>query len=299
MHAKYWLALLIAASLSMGAVRAAEDKSTSQADIEAQLKAAQQKLEDAAHEIAELSTRLGKPLVDRLMLMGEGPSRAVIGVQLDSKGGKDGAHVRDVSPGGPAAEAGIRSGDLIVSVNGSDVKAEHASTEVAHLVRNVEPNSKVKIRVLRDGKPLEFAVTARPLENPLDMPGMPPLPGMPPEIFGPGGIGSMHGSLAGMQLATLTPELGSYFGTDKGVLVLRASHNEAFNLQDGDVILSIDGREPTSGSHATRILASYQSGEKVKLQLMRQRKKMNIEVLVPDRHHSPSEPLAFEEHVED
>jgi len=299
MHAKYWLALLIAASLSMGAVRAAEDKSTSQADIEAQLKAAQQKLEDAAHEIAELSTRLGKPLVDRLMLMGEGPSRAVIGVQLDSKGGKDGAHVRDVSPGGPAAEAGIRSGDLIVSVNGSDVKAEHASTEVAHLVRNVEPNSKVKIRVLRDGKPLEFAVTARPLENPHDMPGMPPLPGMPPEIFGPGGIGSMHGSLAGMQLATLTPELGSYFGTDKGVLVLRASHNEAFNLQDGDVILSIDGREPTSGSHATRILASYQSGEKVKLQLMRQRKKMNIEVLVPDRHHSPSEPLAFEEHVED
>lgn len=292
MHAKYWLALLIAASLSMGAVRAAEDKSTSQADIEAQLKAAQQKLEDAAHEIAELSTRLGKPLVDRLMLMGEGPSRAVIGVQLDSKGGKDGAHVRDVSPGGPAAEAGIRSGDLIVSVNGSDVKAEHASTEVAHLVRNVEPNSKVKIRVLRDGKPLEFAVTARPLENPHDMPGMPPLPGMPPEIFGPGGIGSMHGSLAGMQLATLTPELGSYFGTDKGVLVLRASHNEAFNLQDGDVILSIDGREPTSGSHATRILASYQSGEKVKLQLMRQRKKLNVEAMVPDRRRNAPEPLA-------
>jgi S1-C subfamily serine protease len=299
MDAKYCLALLIAASLSIGAVRAAEDKATSQAEIEAQLKAAQQKLEDAAHEIAELSTQLGRPLVDRLMLMGEGPSRAVIGVQLDSKGGKDGAHVRDVSPGGPAAEAGIRPGDLIVSVNGSDVKAEHASTEVAHLVRNVEPNSKVKIRVLRDGKPLEFAVTARPLENPLDMPGMPALPHMPAEIFGPGGIGSMHGSLAGMQLATLTPELGSYFGTDKGVLVLRASHNEAFNLQDGDVILSIDGREPTSGSHATRILASYQPGEKVKLQLMRQRKKMNIEVLVPDRHHSPAEPLAFEEHVED
>ena len=173
MHAKYCLALLIAASLSIGAVRAAEDKATSQAEIEAQLKAAQQKLEEAAHEIAELSTQLGRPLVDRLMLMGEGPSRAVIGVQLDSKGGKDGAHVRDVSPGGPAAEAGIRPGDLIVSVNGSDVKAEHASTEVAHLVRNVEPNSKVKIRVLRDGKPLEFAVTARPLENPLDMPGMP------------------------------------------------------------------------------------------------------------------------------
>jgi S1-C subfamily serine protease len=303
MHAKYWAALLVAASLSLGAVRAAED--TSQDDIEAQLKAARQKLEEAAHEVAELSTQLGKPLVDRLMLMGEGPNHAVIGVQLDSKGAKDGAHVRDVSPGGPAAEAGIRAGDVIVSVNGTDVKVEHAPAEIAQLVRNVEPNSKVKIRLLRDGKPLDFAVTARPLVNPLDMPGMPPRPGMPPhpgmpiDLFGSGAMGGVHGSLAGMELATLTPELGSYFGTDKGVLVLRASHNAAFNLQDGDVILSIDGREPTSGSHATRILASYQPGEKVKLQLMRQRKKMNVEVAVPERHRNASEPLAFEDRAED
>jgi PDZ domain-containing secreted protein len=66
-----------------------------------------------------------------------------------------------------------------------------------------------------------------------------------------------------------------------------------FNLEDGDVILAIDGREPTSGSHATRILGSYQAGEKVKLQVMRQRKKMNLEATVPDRHGS-AEALARE-----
>jgi S1-C subfamily serine protease len=291
MHAKYWATLLLAAALISGAVRAAEDRS--QEDIEKQLSDARQKLEDAAHEVAELSTQLGKPLIDRLMLMGEGPTHAIIGAQLDASSFKDGAHVRDVSPGGPAAEAGIRAGDVIVSVNGTDVKTEHSPADVARLMRNVEPNSKVKIRVLRAGKPLDFEVTARPVETAWGMPGMPPHPEVSFDAFAPGFMGDMRHSVAGMELATLTPQLGAYFGTDKGVLVLRAPRNAAFNLQDGDVILSIDGREPTSGSHATRILASYQPGEKVKLQLMRQRKKMNVEALIPERHRTAPEPLAF------
>jgi C-terminal processing protease CtpA/Prc len=289
MHTKYWVAIFLATSLSTGAARAAED---SQAAIEAQLRVAQQELDKAAREVAELSTQLSRPVVDRLMLMGEGPSHAIIGVQLDdSRSTKDGAHIRGVSPGGAAAEAGMHAGDVIVSVNGTDLKAsgtdmkgEHPSAEVARLLRNVAPNTKVKIHVLRDGKPMDFEVTARPMENAWSMPGMPQRPGMPSfEGLFPEGMGHTHGSVAGMELATLTPQLGAYFGTDKGVLVLRAPHNAVFNLEDGDVILSIDGREPTSGSHATRILASYQAGEKVKLQVMRQRKKMNLEATVPDR----------------
>lgn len=298
---QFWAAIFIAATFATGAVRAAED--SSQDEVEAQLKAARQQLEQAAHEVAELSARLGRPLVDRLMLMGEGPGHAVIGVQLDEKGAKEGAHVRDVSPGGPAAEAGMRAGDLIVSVNGTDVKGEHPAAEVARLMRNVEPNGKARIRVLREGKASDFEVTARPMENAWDLPGMRSHDGMLPhgdmpfDGFGPEFPGGVHAPLAGMELATLTPQLGAYFGTDKGVLVLRAPHNSAFNLQDGDVIVSIDGREPTNGSHATRILASYQAGEKVKLQLMRQRKKLNIDVTVPERHRGAPEPLAFEDSV--
>jgi serine protease Do len=298
MHARFWAAIFLAISLSSAssAVCAAED--SSQDDVEAQLKAARQKLEQAAHEVAELSTRLGKPLVDRLMLMGEGPGHAVIGVQLDPKDSTDGAHVHDVSPGGPAAEAGIRSGDVIVSVNGTDVKVGHPAAEVARLMRDVEPNAKVKIHVMRDSKPADFEVTARPVENAWAMPGMPPHPGMPFYGVPPGFPGGMHGPVAGMELATLTPQLGAYFGTDKGVLVLRAPRNAAFNLQDGDVILTIDGREPTSGSHATRILASYQAGEKVKLQVMRQRKRITVEATVSERHRNAPEPLAFGERDE-
>jgi PDZ domain-containing secreted protein len=75
--------------------------------------------------------------------------------------------------------------------------------------------------------------------------------------------------------------LGRYFGTEKGVLVVRAPKD--FKLEDGDVILAIDGREPSSGSHATRILSSYQSGEKITIKLMRQQKTLNVETTLPDR----------------
>jgi predicted metalloprotease with PDZ domain len=93
----------------------------------------------------------------------------------------------------------------------------------------------------------------------------------------------IHGPLADMELVTLTPQLGRYFGTDKGVLVVRASREQGYQLEDGDVILAIDGRQPTSGSHATRILNSYQPGEKIAIKLMRQHKMVNVEATLPDR----------------
>jgi S1-C subfamily serine protease len=66
-------------------------------------------------------------------------------------------------------------------------------------------------------------------------------------------------------------------------LVVRAPADGALQLQDGDVILAIDGREPSSGSHATRILRSYQPGEKLALRIIRQHKNLQLEVTVPDR----------------
>ena len=79
-------------------------------DIDARLAAARARLEAAAHEVAELSAAAGEPVVDRFMFHGGGPHHAIIGVQLDPASGADGAKVRDVSPGGPAAEAGVKTG---------------------------------------------------------------------------------------------------------------------------------------------------------------------------------------------
>ena len=84
------------------------------------------------------------------------------------------------------------------------------------------------------------------------------------------------------ELVELSPQLGKYFGVDKGLLVVRAPHDERFKLQDGDVILDIDGRTPSGVSHAFQILSSYRSGETVKLHVMRQQKHIELPVQVPE-----------------
>ena len=71
-------------------------------------------------------------------------------------------------------------------------------------------------------------------------------------------------------------------GTDSGLLVVRAPADEALQLRDGDVIQRIDGREPTSVSHAMRILASYQGGEKLEIEIMRDKKRQTLSVEMPD-----------------
>jgi S1-C subfamily serine protease len=89
------------------------------------------------------------------------------------------------------------------------------------------------------------------------------------------------GRLGGMEFATLSDRLGDYFGVDEGVLVVRAGADAPFSLQDGDVILSIDGRAPTDAQHAGRILRSYQPGEKVKLRVQRDRKAIDLNATAP------------------
>ena len=241
------------------------------ADLDAQLAVARRKLEQAANEVARLSTRLSDSAMVRVAPWIE-PGRAIIGVQLESAA--SGARVREVSPGGPAAEAGIRTGDVIVAVNGTAISGEESARQVMRLMHDIKPDSRVSVRVLRQGKPQDFTVMAR--SSPMFDFDFSNFPEVQPFMY--------HRPLMDMELVTLSPGLGSYFGSDKGVLVVRAPEDGALKLQDGDVILDIDGRQPRSGSHATRILASYQPGEKITLHIIRQHKTQQLEATLPERN---------------
>jgi hypothetical protein len=91
--------------------------------------------------------------------------------------------------------------------------------------------------------------------------------------------------LGDLELVKLNAGLGHYFGTDTGLLVVAAPKSDAFKLRDGDVIQTIDGREPKDVRHALRILGSYQPGEKLQLGIMRDKKKVTVDVEMPANHH--------------
>ena len=67
-----------------------------------------------------------------------------------------GAFVSEVLPNSGSAKAGVKSGDVITSLNG---KPLNSFAELRSRIATTEPGTKVKLGLLRNGKPLEVEVT--------------------------------------------------------------------------------------------------------------------------------------------
>jgi serine protease Do len=99
-------------------------------------------------------------------------SRGWIGVQIqqvtqdiaDSMGLKqaDGALVAEPQKDGPAAKAGVASGDVITAVNGQSIKG---ARELARVIGGLAPGSAVKLDMLRNGKSKVVNLTLGQLPN--------------------------------------------------------------------------------------------------------------------------------------
>jgi S1-C subfamily serine protease len=294
-------ALLLLAGSPFAAEPAPAQGEDSRQETERALEEAQQRLDSAVREVERLSGQLGARLGDRFMRGPMTPPRALLGVQVRTVDGTPGAHVMAVSPGGAAQGAGLREGDVITVIGDTDLtRAADPGRALAEAMQSRDPDLKVKVRYTRDGKSQEIEVAPRAAPRVMALRGA-PANGVRFGAGGPGGPGALlppgvmdfeasryadgrwerAAPLAGMELATLSERLGGYFGTKQGVLVVRAGNSDAYKLQDGDVILSVDGREPNNASHATRILRSYQRGEKLQLKVMRERRTVTLDVTLP------------------
>lgn len=276
-------------------------------DAEAELEQARERLEQAAREVAELSIQIA-PEVEFVGKLLGGQPRAVLGVNIGAGGdsGGDGVYVAGVTPGGPADEAGIKSGDLLVAADEQSFKADSAraaNRKLLEFMSKVEPGDDVQLRFLRDGKEMQAKVRTKSAGGFAYSYATGPdskivlAPGEIPEIYtemvemlGPGLEHRLHGaffrSWGGMELVTLTQGLGEYFGTSEGLLVVRAPEDEKLDIRDGDVILSIDGRKPRDPGHAMRILRSYQAGEQITMQIVRGKKQQQVQIVLPEREVS-------------
>ena len=84
----------------------------------------------------------------------------------------------------------------------------------------------------------------------------------------------------GLNLASLDSDLGKYFGTDKGVLVLSPGP-QLSELQAGDVIRSIDGKPVATPREAMDALRVHKAGDKASLALLRDHRDASAQVTVP------------------
>jgi len=255
--------------------------------------------------------RARTPRPDRTYSFSFSGNRGRIGVLVntvaDSASDRYGARIDGVTPGGPAEKAGLKSGDIITRFNGtaltggtsSDLDSDESRPghKLIDLAHELDPGDTVKIEYRRGSDTKTASLVADesggwsvngmgPMMPKMEMPRMPFVMGDGDGMDMRMDMGFCMGEAwCDLDLVTLNPDLGDYFGTKDGVLVIKAPADSGLPLKSGDVILSIGGRKPTSPSHAMRILRSYDAGETVTIDIMRHQKRSTLSWTVPDENH--------------
>lgn len=264
--------------------------------------------------------------------------RAVIGVHVDLRPGPNdsvGATLVAVTPGGPAARAGLVAGDIVTKFNGTALaergrrSADHDNEEeqsapglrMLELAARMAPGDTVAVEWKHERQRKTARIVTEP-STAMVFSGQPDfrvftdegpggayryrvelgdqgpaelrqrlggrLESLRPLAMLPGFDGDhvfmrIGGPFGGIQFAPLNADLGRYFGTTEGILVLETPDTSAhIDLKGGDVILSIGDRKPTSVEHLFRILGSYQDDENVRFDVMRDKRRVTVEAKADD-----------------
>ena len=169
----------------------------------------------------------------------------------------EGAMVTDV-PKGPAADAGMKSGDVIVKFNGTDVPD---TRELVSAVGNSEIGKTVPVVVFRGGKDVTLNVTLGKRAASVDTP-------VPVAEQGPAPM-PQPSTVLGMKVMPLTSDLRKQMGVAAnvdGVVIENVDGNsEAFmkGLRQGDIITEAGQQKVTSVKELEdRIKAAKDAGRK-------------------------------------
>jgi S1-C subfamily serine protease len=210
--------------------------------------------------------------------------RPYLGVRYETV--EEGARIVEVTPEGPADQASLREGDVILAVDGAPVG--EGNPDLAARILEHQPGDTVELRVQRGDEELELAVTlgaqavfeGRPLFPPGEFP-MPPWWQNPPEEW---------------------PRERPYLGVhvrqlEEGAEVLAVvpeSPADGAGLREGDLILAVDDEEVSRDTSLVGLIAAHGPGDVVVLTVERDGREREIEVELSE-WPAPEEPGAMGE----
>ena len=317
------LTLFVSAALAAPfACAAATPRADDDAARRAELAKAREALAENARRVAELSRGLDEEGFEFRFENLADPRRPGVGIVMSDNEGGDGVRLAAVTPDGPAAKAGLRAGDVLLSVNGKTISASgtQAVDNARDLIGDLKKGQQVKLRYARQGKTFDASMAADDINRLVVFnrgEGLPRHhdggmrkrmmmlpPGVETEILRVGprkhpcakgeedcGMPALVQAFRwqGLNLSSMDAGLGRYFGTDKGVLVISAGP-ELKGLQSGDVIQRVGGKPVESPRDVMRALRDKDEGAQLQLNVLRDRKPQAVSITVPK-----SRPLPFME----
>jgi serine protease Do len=205
---------------------------------------------------------IAREVADQLRTKGK-VSRGYLGITVaevtpdvaEAWGMKDdrGALVQTVSPGMPAAEAGVQKGDIIVAIDGRPVSS---SEEVVRIISAKDPGSKVRLTIFRGGKEMHFTA------NLGDRPDLAANRGSK----GPDGPGENNETQLGITVEELTPGILQELQMPRdtsGVVVTHVSRvAEAWEkgINSGDLITEVNRVPVTTLADYRREIRKVKAG---------------------------------------
>jgi serine protease Do len=199
-------------------------------------------------------------------------SRGAIGIQFGREnnpallkvyGATSGVFVQQVTPGGPAAKAGMRASDVIIAANGKPV---NGGDQLVEMVSAAQPGSTIDLKVLRDGKTVDLPVRVGDRAAVIADNGN-------EESAPEGAQGEAAPTRLGIAVQNLSPSDRQQMGLSTGGVLVASvepgSFAEDIGITKGDVIVAINRQPVNSAADVRNIVQSAKPGEAIAFKLMR------------------------------
>ena len=183
---------------------------------------------------------------------------------LKAAGVNEGVFVQSVAPGGPSDKAGLRDGDIIVSLNGKPVKD---GSDLVNTVTATPVGNAVDVGVVRDGKHESYKVTVGDLAQ------------IFPDRFGSSNETTKNNEEGatvsfGMSILPLTDQQRTNLGVKEkgGLQVVEVEPNsfaEDVGLAQGDILTSINGKQVNTIDDVKHIQSTLRPGQAVAFRVLR------------------------------
>ncbi len=178
-----------------------------------------------------------------------------------------GVLVSQVMEDGPAKKAGIKSGDIIVAVNGKEVEDIN---DLQKLIMRNPPGTEVTVTVVRNGKRIDIKVKTVPWEETVSVENMEEME-----------------AKYGLIVQDITPEMVEKYRIPKipyGVFVYGVKYGSVADeagLRSGDIILSVNRKPVKSANEFWNFIKKAEISEKETVLLFVQRGNSKIYTVLP------------------